>query len=109
MSTAQTGRTHDLHPTASKKPKNPLTRGCRPHMTQSGHGRRARDHEMTRAWQPRRAPVGRPRAGTKPLYRVGPRPAKLLIIGRNHFDARLTMLAYDRPLHRQAQPVLTRV
>ena len=37
MSTAQTGRTHDLHPTASRKPKNPLTRGCRPHMTRSGH------------------------------------------------------------------------
>src|SRR5215510_5862377 len=37
MSAAQTGRTHDLHPTASKKPKNPLTRGRRPHMTQLGH------------------------------------------------------------------------
>ena len=37
MSTAQTGRTHDLHPTASRKPKNPLTRGCRPHMTHNGH------------------------------------------------------------------------
>src|SRR6516164_4767766 len=36
MSTAQTGRTHDLHPTASRKPKNPLTCGCRPHMTLSG-------------------------------------------------------------------------
>ena len=24
MSTAQTGRTHDLHPTASRKPKEPL-------------------------------------------------------------------------------------
>ena len=37
MSTAQTGRTHDLHPTASRKPKNPLTRGCRPHMTHKRH------------------------------------------------------------------------
>src|SRR5689334_8269386 len=35
MSTAQTGRAHDLHPTASRKPKNPLTRGRRPHMTRT--------------------------------------------------------------------------
>src|SRR5262245_48234117 len=33
MSAAKTDQTHDLHPTASKKPKNPLTRGRRPHMT----------------------------------------------------------------------------
>ena len=33
LSAAPTGRTHDLHPTASRKPKNPLTRGRRPHMT----------------------------------------------------------------------------
>src|SRR5262249_16028501 len=37
MSAAQTGRTHDLHPSASKKPKNPLTRGRRPHVTHSCH------------------------------------------------------------------------
>src|SRR5262245_35474870 len=37
MSTAQTGRTHDLHPTASKKPKKSLDPWAPPHMTQMRH------------------------------------------------------------------------
>src|SRR5690349_9176446 len=46
----------------------------------------------------------RPNAGTRPLSRVGTQPAKLLIIARNYFDARLTMLAYNLGLHRRAKP-----
>src|SRR5690349_14598317 len=56
-----------------------------------------------------RAPVGGPSAGTTPLSQVGPWAVKWLIIRRNCFDARLTMLVYDQCVHRQAPPLLPAV
>ncbi len=73
MSAARIGRTHDLHPTASRKPKEPLTRGRRPHMTMSDIGPHLKLPQRNRlqplskhSLEPLRYGLPKPRGGHAP-------------------------------------------